>query len=197
MISCALTFLHGSLAIEGTELACARFFRVRQTADAQPKALPSFSVLLLLEPRKPSPGRRLQFRCEQRHDVLYAETLQSAGIAVRRVRRESRPQRTMEHKMRMMMKVSIPVEAGNKAIADGTLPKTMMGFMETFKPEAAYFLPEAGRRTGIFFFDLADPTDIPAAAEEFFLNLNAAIELTPAMNAADMKAGVEKAMKNR
>ena len=99
--------------------------------------------------------------------------------------------------MRMMMKVSIPVEAGNKSIADGTLPKTVMGFMEKFKPEAAYFVAEGGRRTGIFFFDLADPTDIPSAAEQFFANLNASIELTPAMNAADMKVGVEKAMKYR
>ena len=99
--------------------------------------------------------------------------------------------------MRMMMRVSIPVEAGNKGVADGTLPRTVMSFMERFKPEAAYFVAEGGRRTGLFFFDLAGPTDIPLAAEQFFANLNAAIELTPAMNAADMKAGVEKAMKNR
>ena len=37
---------------------------------------------------------------------------------------------------------------------------------------------------------------IPTAAEPFFTNLNAAIELSPAMNLDDMKAGVEKAMKH-
>ena len=84
-----------------------------------------------------------------------------------------------------------------QGIADGTLPKTVMDFMAKFKPEAAYFVAEAGRRTGYFFFDLADPTDIPSVAESFFMNLNAAIELTPAMNAADMKAGIEKAMEDR
>ncbi len=99
--------------------------------------------------------------------------------------------------MRMMLKVSIPVETGSKSIADGTLPKTVMDFMEKFKPEAAYFAAEAGKRTAYFFFDLGDPTDIPSVAEPFFMNLNAAIELTPAMNVADMKAGVEKAMKVR
>jgi hypothetical protein len=36
---------------------------------------------------------------------------------------------------------------------------------------------------------------IPTVAEPFFTNLNASIELTPAMNLEDMKTGVAKAMK--
>ncbi|AOO84516.1 hypothetical protein [Bosea vaviloviae] len=99
--------------------------------------------------------------------------------------------------MRMMLKVSIPVETGNKSIVDGTLRKTVKEFMLEFEPEAAYFVADAGLRTGYFFFDLAKSTDIPSVAETFFLNLNAAIELTPAMNAADMEAGVERAMRGR
>jgi hypothetical protein len=96
--------------------------------------------------------------------------------------------------MRIMLKVSIPVEAGNKALKDGSLPKTMMAFVEQMKPEAAYFMPENGKRTAFFFFDLKDPSTIPIAVEPFFLNLNAAIEMTPAMNIEDMKAGVKRAM---
>lgn len=98
--------------------------------------------------------------------------------------------------MRVMLKVVIPVEMGNKGIKEGFLPTTFMRFVETMKPEASYFLPEAGKRSGIFFFDLKDPSMIPTVVEPFFMNLNAAIELTPAMNLEDMKAGVEKAMKN-
>jgi hypothetical protein len=97
--------------------------------------------------------------------------------------------------MRMMMKVSIPVEAGNKGVKEGILPKTVMGFIEQMKPEAAYFVSEGGKRTGYFFFDLKDPSSLPLAAEPFFMNLNAAVEVTPAMNVEDMKAGVEKATK--
>jgi hypothetical protein len=99
--------------------------------------------------------------------------------------------------MRVLMKVSIPVEVGNKAIKDGSLPKTVMGFVEQMKPEASYFASEGGKRTAFFFFDLKDPTMIPTAAEPFFMNLHAAIEMWPAMNLEDMKAGVEKAMKNQ
>lgn len=99
--------------------------------------------------------------------------------------------------MRMMMKVSIPVEAGNKGISEGTLPKTVNAFVEQHKPEASYFTAEHGKRTATFVFDMTDPTMIPTIAEPFFMNLNATIEFTPAMNLADMKAGVEKAMKHR
>ena len=78
--------------------------------------------------------------------------------------------------MRVMMKVSIPVEVGNKGIKEDTLPKTILGFMEQFKPEAAYFLAEHGKRTALFFVDLKEPSAIPMMAEPFFKNLEAEIE---------------------
>lgn len=49
--------------------------------------------------------------------------------------------------MRMMLKISIPVEAGNNAIKDGSLPSTIQGLIERLKPEASYFFPEDGQRT--------------------------------------------------
>ena len=97
--------------------------------------------------------------------------------------------------MRLMMKVSIPVEPGNKGVAEGILPKTVLAFVESHKPEACYFVAENGKRTGYFFFDLKDASSIPLAAEPFFMNLGAGIEITPAMNLEDMKAGVQRAMK--
>ena len=98
--------------------------------------------------------------------------------------------------MRMLMKVSIPVESGNKGVREGALPKTVAEFVDRVKPEAAYFAAEAGKRTATFVFDLKDPTLIPSIAEPFFQNLNAAIELSPVMNLEELKAGVEKAMKH-
>ncbi|MHB8730656.1 MAG: hypothetical protein ACYDAB_02565 [bacterium] len=94
--------------------------------------------------------------------------------------------------MRMMLRVTIPVEQGNKAIKDGSLAKTVQSFMEEHKPEAAYFLAHEGKRSALFFFDLKDTTDISRIAESMFIGLNAAVEMTPAMNADDLKTGLGK-----
>ena len=65
--------------------------------------------------------------------------------------------------MRFMMKVSMPVEAGNLAARSGfdTIPK----ILAELKPEAAYFIAEHGKRTGVLFLDIQDASRIPAIAE--------------------------------
>jgi len=98
--------------------------------------------------------------------------------------------------MRFLVKISIPVEAGNKAAKNGfsVIPR----ILEQQKPEAAYFIAENGKRTGILIIDMKDPSQIPAIAEPWFLALNASIEATPAMIPEDLKkAGpaVEQAVK--
>jgi hypothetical protein len=95
-----------------------------------------------------------------------------------------------EETMRTMIKIAIPVEAGNKAFQDGTLQKTIMGLLEQLKPEAAYFLPERGVRTAILIIDIKDPSEIPPIVEPVFEKLNAAIELLPVMNADDLRKGL-------
>jgi hypothetical protein len=94
--------------------------------------------------------------------------------------------------MRMMLKVSIPAEAGNSAIKDGSLPKIMADSLERLKPEAAYFLAENGLRTAIMVIDVADPSDIPRIAEPFFAGFNAGVSLQPVMTADDLKKGLSK-----
>lgn len=96
--------------------------------------------------------------------------------------------------MRMMLKVTIPVDTGNAAIADGSLAATMMGFVEKMRPEATYFIAEDGMRTAMFFLDMQDASDLPSLAEPFFIGLEAGVTVTPAMDVADMQKGVEKAM---
>jgi hypothetical protein len=97
--------------------------------------------------------------------------------------------------MRMLMKVSIPVEAGNRAVKEGLLPGVFTDFVERMKPEACYFTTDGGRRTAFFVFDLTDPTMMPSAAEPFFTSLDAAIDWSPVMNLDDLKVGVEKIRK--
>ena len=98
--------------------------------------------------------------------------------------------------MRMMLRVTIPVEAGNQAIKDGTLPRTMQSTMERLKPEAAYFLAEDGRRTALFFFDMQDVSGIPPMVEPLFMGMNAAVTIVPVMNADDLQKGLAEAAKN-
>ena len=91
--------------------------------------------------------------------------------------------------MRFLVKVSFPVEAANAAAKKNGL-KVIRQILEQQKPEAAYFIVDGGRRTGILIMDIATASDIPAIAEPWFLALNASIEATPAMLPEDLeKAG--------
>ena len=96
--------------------------------------------------------------------------------------------------MRMMMTVQIPTEAGNAAIKDGSLPQILGSTLEALKAEAAYFTSTDGMRTGLIFFDMADSSDIPPAAEPLFHGVGAKITSSPVMNVDEMRAGVGKAM---
>jgi hypothetical protein len=96
--------------------------------------------------------------------------------------------------MRVLMKVQIPTEAGNAAIKDGSLPQIVGKVLEAVKAEAAYFTSDEGMRTALIFFDMADSSEIPPAAEPFFMGLNARITFAPVMNADEMRAGVGKAV---
>jgi hypothetical protein len=91
----------------------------------------------------------------------------------------------------MMLRWTVPVERGNEAIKDGSLARTLESLMEELKPEAAYFWPEAGERGGMMVFDMTDPSQIPQIAEPLFLNVDAAVEFAPVMNAADLKKALE------
>src|SRR5215472_9295048 len=59
-----------------------------------------------------------------------------------------------ETRMRMLLRVSIPVEAGNAAAKAGTLGATVERILADLKPEAAYFFADDdGQRSGSIVFD--------------------------------------------
>jgi hypothetical protein len=93
--------------------------------------------------------------------------------------------------MRMMMKVQIPVEAGNKGITEMTLPKIVETALGKLRPEAVYFTASDGMRTAMIFFNMEDVSEIPAAAEPFFQNLNASVTFEPAMTQEDLQRGLQ------
>jgi hypothetical protein len=100
--------------------------------------------------------------------------------------------------MRFLVKVNIPVEAGNVAAKAGKLGTTIQSILADLKPEAVYFTDDNGQRTAFLFLEMQDASLIPAIAEPWFLAFNASIEIHPVMVPDDLaRAGgaIEQAVK--
>jgi hypothetical protein len=100
--------------------------------------------------------------------------------------------------MRFLLRVSFPVEAGNaSAKKDGF--RAIQSILQQQNPEAAYFLTQDGKRTGLLILNLEDASQMAEFAEPWFLALNAEALWSPVMVPSDLqKAGlaIEKAVKS-
>jgi hypothetical protein len=93
--------------------------------------------------------------------------------------------------MRMLLRVSIPTEAGNAAAKAGTLGSTVQKILADLKPEAAYFFPDdAGNRSASIVFDMQDTSQIAAVTEPWYLAFDAKVSLRPVMNPQDIAAAI-------
>lgn len=91
--------------------------------------------------------------------------------------------------MRMLLRVSIPVEAGNVVAKAGTMGTAIEQILANLKPEAAYFfVDDNGQRSGFIVFDMEDTSRIPEVAEPWFLAFNAKVHFQPIMNLQDLIA---------
>lgn len=100
--------------------------------------------------------------------------------------------------MRFLVKVNIPVEAGNEAAKAGKLGKIVQSIIAEQRPEAAYFTTDKGQRTGFLFLEMQDVSQIPAIAEPWFLAFKAGIEIRPVMVPDDLakaETAIETAVK--
>jgi hypothetical protein len=88
--------------------------------------------------------------------------------------------------MRFLVKVSIPVQAGNAAVKAGKLGATIQAILADLKPEAVYFTDDNGQRTAFIFLDMQNASQIPAIAEPWFLAFNASVEIHPVMVPDDL-----------
>ena len=92
--------------------------------------------------------------------------------------------------MRFLVKVNIPVEAGNAAAKAGKLGTIFQSILADSKPESVYFTDDKGQRTAFLFLEMQDASQIPAIAEPWFLAFNASVEIHPVMVPDDLaKAG--------
>ena len=88
--------------------------------------------------------------------------------------------------MRIMIKFSIPVAAGNSALRSGKLQKVFDQLLADLKPEAGYFYPDGGERGGFFVVNMQEPSQVAETVERFFFGLDAKVELVPVMNGDDL-----------
>lgn len=92
--------------------------------------------------------------------------------------------------MRVMMKVTIPVDAGNEAVRNGSLASTMKAMLEDLRPESVYFTAVDGQRTGFIVLQMQESNEMVRAAEPWFLAFDADVEFHLAMTPEDLgKAG--------
>ena len=88
--------------------------------------------------------------------------------------------------MRMLLRVTMPVEPFNTAVRNGTAAAIMKRILDEIKPEAAYFTANDGQRSGTLIVHLENASDIPRLVEPWMLNFNAQIEIQPAMTSEDL-----------
>ena len=91
--------------------------------------------------------------------------------------------------MRVIIRVILPNEAGNRAIKDPNFIKNMQVFIDNYKAEAAFFTPSNGERSANFIIDMPSSDMMPAIAEPFF-QMGARVEMQPVMNFEDLKKGL-------
>jgi hypothetical protein len=94
--------------------------------------------------------------------------------------------------MRVMAKITVPVESGSQAVKDGTIGKLIQAAGERWKPEAMYFGPSDGRRTAFIVFDMPEPSDMVTFSEPWFQAVNADVEIIPLMTGDDVQKGLAK-----
>ncbi len=86
----------------------------------------------------------------------------------------------------MLINVTFPPEPFNSAVRDGTAGLKIKRILEETKPETVYFTEQGGKRAGILVVNVANASDVPALAEPWFLNFNAAVEFRIAMTPEDL-----------
>lgn len=95
--------------------------------------------------------------------------------------------------MRMLLKVTMPNDAFNAAVKDGSVGEKIKRILETLKHETFYFTERDGQRGAIMIADIPEPASVPAYAEPWFLLFDADVEFHIAMTPEDLqKAGLDQ-----
>ena len=99
--------------------------------------------------------------------------------------------------LRTLLQASFPTEVANKVLSEPDSMKKLKQYVESLKPEAAYFAAnDMGERSFFAVFDLADPSKIPVVAEPLFAMFQARVRFRPVMNWEEVERGVNDVMRS-
>ncbi len=94
--------------------------------------------------------------------------------------------------MRILVKMQIPTEAGNRMVQDPDFLKNIEDYIRNFNIEASYFTEINGERTALYVLDLQTTDQLAKAVEPLFQGFNARVEVHPAMNFEELKKVYQK-----
>ncbi len=89
--------------------------------------------------------------------------------------------------MRMLVEVRFPHSEFNDAVRDGNAGEIIGRILDELKPESVFFTELYGQRACIMIMNVADPSQVPAIAEPFFLLFNADVEFHVVMSPEDLQ----------
>ena len=90
--------------------------------------------------------------------------------------------------MRLMLKVSLPIEPRNSMMKAGTFRPIMGRILAAIKAKAAYLTTVDGQRAGIIVVNVDDDDKVPSIAEPLFQAFKASVDISVAMTAEDLQA---------
>jgi hypothetical protein len=93
--------------------------------------------------------------------------------------------------MRMMLKIKIPPDSGNRSAKDGSMAKAFRILKEQLNPEAAYFSMEDGMRCAYMFYNAKDLPDFVKIHEPLIQATGALVYDAPALSWGDMAQAIE------
>ena len=103
---------------------------------------------------------------------------------------------TEETNVKVLFKISFPVERFNELARQGTAGQKLAAILEATKPESIYFTGNQSGRGAVAVYDLADGSQVPAMGEPWFLTFDAHIEYSVAISGQEMqKANLDDVIK--
>ncbi len=92
--------------------------------------------------------------------------------------------------MRMLMKIILPTEHYNRAIAEKRLGAVWKSFFDAARPEATYYVTERGLRAVHVVLDMTEASQFAALAMPLHTAFGAEITCEPAMIFDDITAAL-------